>query len=137
MDESLRGKGNYSIDQIMSFSGCKAVWLELEKVLEEDYNIEKIIIKNSKTEGWGINYRVGKDSLCYIHPERNGIFIVFQIREDVIEKVMKNLSDYALKVWDVRYPCDKGGWMWYRLVNSNQIEDVRILLNLKIKPKIK
>lgn len=137
MDNRLRGKGNFTIDEIMSFSSCKEDWINLENKLTEDYYLSKIIIEDSKSAGWGINYRVNDKSLCYIHPERFGLFIAFQIRETEIEKIKDNLSEYALKVWENRYPCGKGGWMWYRLTNSSQIDEVRLLLNSKIKPNKK
>lgn len=134
MDQRLRGKGNFTIEEIMDFSSRKEDWLELERKLSIDYVIEKIIIQDSKSAGWGVNYRVGKNSLCYIHPEINGLFIAVQIREAVIENIKAQLSDYALKVWENRYPCGEGGWMWYRLTQSNQIDEVRLLLNNKIRP---
>lgn len=77
MDERLRGKGNYSIDEIMNYSSMKESWLHLERKLFEDYQIEKVIINDFKLHGWGINYRVGNNSLCYIHPEKHALFIFF------------------------------------------------------------
>ncbi len=133
--DKLRGNGNFTIDGIMAFSSLKDGWVKLEDKLNEDYTLEKVIIKDSKSLGWGINYRVGANSLCYIHPEKSGLFVAFQIREDVIKTIKHKLSDYALKVWENRYPCGKGGWMWYRVTNEGQIDEVRLLLNSKIKPK--
>ncbi|NLY82984.1 MAG: DUF3788 family protein [Clostridiales bacterium] len=137
MDQRLRGKGNYSFDEIIAYSSKKDDWIELERRLKINYSLERIIINDSKSAGWGINYRVGKNSLCYIHPEINALFIAFQIKEEVIENIKSRLSDYALKVWDNRYPCGNGGWMWYRLTETNQIDEVILLLNNKIKPKNK
>lgn len=134
MDDRLRGKGNYTIEEIMSFSTRHEDWLTLDHIFSDDYQIEKVIIEDSPSQGWGINYRVGKNSLCYIHPEKNALYIAFQIKEEAIEKIKDKLSDYALKVWENRYPCGKGGWMWYRLTETKQIEEVRLLLNQKIRP---
>jgi len=135
MDEKLRGKGDYSIEEIMSFSSRKDDWIQLESKLSEDYILDKIIIKDSPSQGWGgVNYRVGKNFLCYIHPERKSLFIAIQISEEKIEKIKSQLSEYCLKVWENRYPCGKGGWMWYRLSNSYQVDEVRLLFNNKIKP---
>lgn len=136
MDERLRGNYNYSKEEIISFSNLKKEFLKLDDMLNEDYILENVII-NSKAEGWGINYRVGKNSLCYIHPEKNSLFIAFQIKEEKIEKIKNKLSDYALNVWDNRYPCGKGGWMWYRLTNFTQLEELKLLFNHKIKPNKK
>lgn len=136
MDERLRGNYNYSKEEIISFSNLKKEFLKLDDMLNEDYILEYVII-NSKAEGWGINYRVGKNSLCYIHPEKNSLFIAFQIKEEKIEKIKNKLSDYALNVWDNRYPCGKGGWMWYRLTNFTQLEELKLLFNHKIKPNKK
>lgn len=63
------------------------------------------------------------------------MFIAFQIAEAKIPQIKSQLSEYALHVWDNRYLCRKGGWMWYRLTDTWQINDIRLLLNAKIKPK--
>ena len=39
----------------MAFSARKDDWIDLEKKLNEDYLLEKIIIKDSPSQGWGIN----------------------------------------------------------------------------------
>ncbi len=46
MDQRLRGKGNFTIEEIMDFSSRKEDWLELERKLSIDYVIEKIIIQD-------------------------------------------------------------------------------------------
>lgn len=53
MDEKLRGKGDYSIEEIMSFSSRKDDWIQLESKLSEDYILDKIVIKDSPSQGWG------------------------------------------------------------------------------------
>ncbi|MDY0214029.1 MAG: DUF3788 family protein [Bacilli bacterium] len=89
---------------------------------------------NNVNLGWGVNYRVLKNTLCYIHPEKEALFIAFQMREVDIIKIKDSLSPYALKVWENRYPCGHGGWMWYHLTSLDQVEEVHLLLNTKIKP---
>lgn len=78
MDQRLRGKGNFTIEEIMDFSSRKEDWLELERKLSIDYVIQKIIIQDSKSAGWGVNYRVGKNSLCYIHPKSTVYLLQFK-----------------------------------------------------------
>lgn len=134
MDERLRGKGDFSVEEIMAFSARKDDWIDLEQKLNEDYLLEKIIIKDSPSQGWGINYRVGKNSLCYVHPEKTSLFVAFQITEAKMNEIKPFLSEYAWKVWENRYPCGKGGWMWYRLTDTKQIAELRLLLNNKKKP---
>lgn len=87
MDERLRGKGDFSVEEIMAFSARKDDWIDLEKKLNEDYLLEKIIIKDSPSQGWGINYRVGKNSLCYVHPEKTSLFVAFQITEAKMNEI--------------------------------------------------
>lgn len=87
MDERLRGKGNYSVTEIMDYSSQKDSWLHLESKLSEDYQIVKIIINDSKLHGWGINYRVGNNSLCYIHPEKKLCSSPFKLRKMQLKKL--------------------------------------------------
>lgn len=137
MDERLRGKGNYTIDDLMNYCPeLKNTWITLEGLLEEDYKINRLIIKDSKIEGWGINYRSDDKSLCYVHPEMHAIVVMFQIREEKIDKIKLELSEYALKVWENKYPCGKGGWMRYKITKEDQVIEVRKLLNAKISSKL-
>jgi len=69
MDERLRGKGDYSFEDLMEYTSVKEDWKRLESVLNQDYMLHKVMIEDSKQHGWGINYRVGQKTLCYIHPE--------------------------------------------------------------------
>lgn len=63
MDEKLRGKGDYSIEEIMSFSSRKDDWIQLESKLSEDYILDKIVIKDSPSQGWGLT--IGLERILY------------------------------------------------------------------------
>lgn len=52
----------------------------------------------------------------------------------MFEKVRHEISDYAIEVWNYKYPCGNGGWIHYYLSSSSQIDDIIKLLHLKIKP---
>lgn len=120
----------------MNYScSAKSAWVLLENYLEKDYELGKIMIEDSKSEGWRVNYQASDKSLCYIHPEIDAFIVVFQIQEEKIDSIKNELSKYALKIWDNRYPCGKGGWIRYKVTNENDVLEVRKLLNVKIKPK--
>jgi hypothetical protein len=48
MDERLRGKGDYSFDDLMEYTSVKEDWKRLESVLNQDYMLHKVMIEDSK-----------------------------------------------------------------------------------------
>ena len=85
-------------------------------------------------EGWGVNYKHKIKYICDVHAEVDAFMVFFQIRTEKIEKIKSQLSDYALAVWDKKYPCGDGGWMRYRVTKPEQLCEVKLLLTEKVAP---
>lgn len=126
-----------SFEEMLVYCGdSSALWLEVEKFLCGSYDLVKEVrFPYGKDYGWGVNYKHKNKHICDIHAEAGAFTVFFQIRAEAIEKISEQLSDYALKVWDNRYPCGSGGWMRYRVIKKEQLEDIMKLLTAKVKTK--
>jgi hypothetical protein len=52
-----------------------------------------------------------------------------------IEKIIPNLSQKAKELWQNRYPCgEQGGWIHYRILNTNELNDIFEFMKVKKKP---
>lgn len=135
MPERLRTKEKQTFESLIEYSGASgALWIEIEDFLRQNYDLNKIV-HDSAAEGWGVNYKHGKKYICDIHAEKGAFVVFFQIQSAEIDKLEGELSQYALQVWERRYPCGKGGWMRYRVTKKEHLEDIYKLLTAKVKPK--
>lgn len=138
MHERMLDKTNEpTFTELLHFCGeAGELWREVESFLQANYDLEKEIrFPYGKDYGWGVSYKHRGKHICDIHAEANAFTVFFQIRSDAIDTVKEGLSEYALKVWDNRYPCGSGGWMRYRVTAKEQLADIQKLLPAKVKPK--
>lgn len=81
--------------------------------------------------GWGIAHRKGKKLLCNVFAERNAFTVMMRLTDKqyaaVYEQVGKRTQEYI----DNRYPCGDGGWIHYRVISNEDLEDAKLLLSAK------
>ncbi len=52
-----------------------------------------------------------------------------------IEQILPGLSQKAKELWQNRYPCGRqGGWIHYRVMNTDELNDVLEFVKVKGKP---
>ena len=57
------------------------------------------------------------------------------IRVPVLKECLSSLSDKAQSLWENRYPCgEEGGWIRYRILKPDEIEEVLRLIAIKKAP---
>jgi len=49
-----------------------------------------------------------------------------------LQSVYDQLSEYAQKFVDNKYPCGDGGWIHFRVIRQEHMNDIRTLLNAKL-----
>ena len=53
------------------------------------------------------------------------------------ESIYDNVQDYMKNYIDHKYPCCDGGWIQYRVINSEHLDDIKKLLIVKCTLKSK
>lgn len=136
-ERMLDKKHQPTFEDMLDYCGeSREAWVELESFLQANYDLKnEIRFPYGKDYGWGKDYKHRTKHICDIHAEAGAFTVFFQIHTESIEKIKAELSDYALKVWDNKYPCGSGGWIRYRVTDIKQLADVQKLLTAKIKPK--
>ena len=88
--------------------------------------------------GWGYKYGHKSSHLCYVFFERDAFTVTLQIGDKAAEKVETVLQSLLLKtqkLWQNRYPCgERGGWVHYRVLANEELNDVFELLFMRKKP---
>ena len=74
-----------------------------------------------------------KNNLIFdIFAENSAFMVLVCIPNDAIQSLYGELSDYAEKVWNDKYPCGNGGWLNYRITDNDQLQDLIKILDIKV-----
>jgi len=127
--------------EITDFIGgpAKRAWVRLRDFLKENYDIVPEMIFDKK-QGWDIRYRKSGRTLITLTPEKGAVRILIVLGREESEKAlsMKNeLSSKMLRFIENTKQLHDGRWLWIRLFQTKEAEDVERLVLMKRKPKIK
>jgi hypothetical protein len=129
-----------SIQEIHDYIG-KSAFLTLntfEETMKHRYDLKRDLrFPFGNNYGWGFKYSHKTKHLCYVFFEKDAITIMLQISGNLVQKLEKVLPECLPKTknyWDTRYPCGEGGWIHYRVLNYEELNDVLRLLTIKQKP---
>ncbi|MBS5001231.1 DUF3788 family protein [Holdemania filiformis] len=111
----------------------------LETRLADLYDLRKELrFPFGKDYGWGIKYSHKAVHLAYAFLEQGAFTVMLQIgdgRVPVLKECLSSLSDKAQSLWENRYPCgEEGGWIRYRILKPDEIEEVLRLIAIKKAP---
>ena len=115
---------------------------KLEALLAERYALSRELRFPFGNEyGWGYKYNHGKKHLLYVFFETGAFTCTFQIGDALVDAVRQRLNSLlprSRETWENRYPCGKhGGWLHYRVLHDEELDDVLTLLACRIKPPTK
>ena len=130
-----------AIDEIENYIGDVSLGFlkEFTSAMKSRYDLQcELRFPFGNNYGWGYKFSHKKKHLCYVFFENGAIAIMFQINGKECTKVESVLSDCLPKTklyWDNRYPCGEGGgWITYRVLYKEELNDVLNLLAVKKKP---
>jgi len=111
----------------------------MESRLRECYHLARDLKFPFGNEyGWGYKYSHKTSHLCYVFFEKNAFTVMLQVGDKqvgAVETVLPSLLPQTRELWKTRYPCgEKGGWIHYRVMSDNELEDVLKLLFIRKKP---
>ncbi len=128
-------------DFIKVYIGAEGdAWLlHFEEFLNSSYDIRRELkFPFGSQYGWGYKYSHKASHLCYVFIERGAITVTLQLGDACvaqIDKTLPGLSRKANELWKHRYKCGaQGGWVHYRVLNADELNDVIALVKIKRKP---
>ena len=110
-----------------------------ESRLKKSYELSRELrFPFGNSYGWGYKYSHKTSHLCYAFFEKNAFTITLQIGDKQVPSMtnaLPSLSQKTNELWENRYPCGKeGGWIHYRVLTEEDLEDVTKLLFIRKKP---
>ena len=125
--------------EITDFIGepAKLVWVRLSQFLRENYEIVPELIFDKK-HGWDMRYRKSGKTLVTLTPEKGAVRILIVLGRDESVKALSMKEELSPKMHIVienTKQLHDGRWLWIRLFQTREVEDIERLLSLKRKPK--
>ena len=141
MYERLLDKNNEpTLEQVREYLGEESIkrLLALEDYLQTHYHLSKEMrFPFGNNYGWGYKYSHKSSHLCYIFFEKDAFTVTIQIGDKqvhLVENYLSELSSKAQELWENRYPCgDNGGWVHYRILSDNELNDIYKFISAKKK----
>jgi hypothetical protein len=118
---------------------AKGAWVKLRRFLKENYDIMPEMIFDKK-HGWDVRYRKSGKTLTTLTPEKGAVRILMVLGREESEKALlmrKELSPQVHKLIENTKQLHDGRWLWIRLFQTKDAEDIEKLLLIKRKPKKK
>jgi hypothetical protein len=126
--------------QILGYLGGKAAeaWADIVSFLKTHYDFSPEPDYGGAKYGWSIRYRKSGKSLCTLYPERGAFTILIVLGKKEVEQFEEHMSEFStqfVELFKSARQFHDGRWLWIRILDKPDTEDVRQLLVVKRKPK--
>ncbi len=117
--------------------GCELL-AELDAQLRSRYDIvRETRFPFGNNYGWCYKYSHKSNHLCHAFFEKGAFTVMIQLGDALVpamEAALPSLSETVRELWENRYPCgEKGGWMQYRILSDEDLNDAVRLIQIKKK----
>jgi len=119
-------------DLIRHAGDCGNLWLALDERMGKKYNASKQIrFPYGKEYGWSVKYSIKSKHICDVFAENGAFTALFQVSTKAVDTVYDELSAYAKDIWENKTPCKSGGWIEFRVLNQEQLQDLEKIIHAK------
>lgn len=112
--------------------GAGGMFLRLSAFLTENCGTDQEIrFPYGKQYGWCVTHRKKKKLVCDIFAEDGAFTVMMRLSNQQLDGLYEQLSAYGRERIDNKYPCGEGGWLRYRVLTENHLEEAQRLLTEK------
>lgn len=128
-----------TLEELAAYCGENAeLFISLNHFLSGELNtIPEIRFPYGKQYGWSLSHRKGKKLICDIFAEDGSFTVMVRCSTQQYDSLYDNVQDYMKNYIDHKYPCGDGGWIHYRVINSEHLDDIKKLFIVKCASKTK
>lgn len=128
--------------EIFSYLGnnAKEAWADIISFLKTNYDFLPELDFGGAKYGWSIRYRRSGKSLCTLYPEKGSFTILIVLGKKEVIEFREKISDFSegfIALFNNARQFHDGRWLWIRVLEKSDAEDVKRLLIIKRKPKNK
>ena len=127
-----------SFDDMLNYCGeSSTLWVELDKFIDERFSALKLIrFPYGKDYGWSMKYTKRNKHICDVFAENGAFTAFFHITDKAMKPIYNDLNDYAKSLWDNKYPCSNGGWLNFRVLDSEQLYNLKIMICARMNTRL-
>ena len=125
-------------DMTKTIGGKSSLWLEIRKYIEEYYDFIAELIYYGQKYGWTLRYRKSGKTLCSLFPEKDAFTVLVVLGRKEVEKTFSIRDMLNVEVRTLFENAEQkrdGRWLWIRVLINEDVESIKVLLNVKRKPK--
>jgi len=127
-------------EEIMRFIGEQAgdVWVELRHFIEDNYDFVPETVFYGVKYGWTVRYRKSGKTLCSLFPEKGGFTVLIVLGKKDSEKVLLMRNELSTRMNAILGSTEQlhdGRWLWIKLLTASDTDDIKMLLQVKRRPK--
>jgi len=125
-----------SMDEFVSYIGvCKELFGNIQLFIINELNAEmKIGFSSDKNaRGWGIGFKSKSKYFGTILAENDAFTVVMRLTDEQIKKAHDEVLPYAQACLENYHSTSNGGWIQYRVLNMEQLDDVKKILRIRNK----
>jgi hypothetical protein len=93
---------------------------------------QEIVFPYGNHYGWGIAHRAKKKLICTVFPEDAAFTVMIRLSNGQFDSVYGDVLPYTRDFIDHKYPCGDGGWIHYRVLCKEHVEDIQKLMAAKV-----
>ena len=126
-------------EEISNYLGREALkaWNDIVSFIDTNYNHMPETVFGGKKYGWEIRYRRSGKSLCTLHPEKGAFTILIVLGKKETEQALASLNEFSPDIANLISSAKQyhdGRWLWIRVLNKDNLDDIKGLLKIKKKP---
>jgi hypothetical protein len=118
------------------FSYCgntSALFEKLNLFLTDELKMDAMMrFPYGNSYGWGLKYSLKRKHICDVFAEKDAFTVMLRLSNTQFEKEYDDMTDYTKEYIDNKYPCSDGGWIHYRVLKEEHLQDIEKLLQIKI-----
>ncbi|MCK4280377.1 MAG: DUF3788 domain-containing protein [Candidatus Thorarchaeota archaeon] len=127
-------------EEMMIFMGEQAgnVWVELRHFIEDNYDFVPETAFYGVKHGWTVRYRRSGRTLCSLFPEKDGFSVLIVLGRKDSEKALSmrdELSTRMIAILESTEQLHDGRWLWIKPLTASDTDDIKMLLQVKRRPK--
>lgn len=122
-----------TIEEMTAYCGENAErFTRLNEWLTSNFGtVQTVVFPYGNHYGWGIAHKKKSKLICNVFAETGAFTVMMRMANKQYETLYNQLTKYTQECIDNKYPCGEGGWIQYRVICEEHLEDVKRLLSEK------
>ncbi len=138
MYDRTRKPKDSDIIKFISDSDVIASWKQIQEYLKSHYDLLMETIYYGDRYGWVVRFRKSGRTIVSLFPEKNSFSFLIVYGKKEIDKFSSQESEFLPAIVEIFQNTKKlhdGKWLWIRVTDSTNFEDLKKLITIKRKPK--